>query len=58
MNKYVQKKHHRLSSLQFFVPELLNLKIEKQPPEVFCKKRCSYKVRKIIWETAVPESRF
>ena len=28
----------------------------KQPPEVFCKKRCSWKFRKIRSKTSVPES--
>ena len=32
--------------------------IQKQPPEVFCKKRCSQKFRKIHRETSVPESLF
>ena len=29
---------------------------QKQPPEVFCKKRCSWKFRKIQWEKPVLES--
>ena len=32
--------------------------IQKQPPEVFCKKRCSYKFRKIDRKTPVSESLF
>ena len=32
--------------------------IQKQPPEVFCKKRCSEKFRKIPRKTPVPESLF
>ena len=32
--------------------------IEKQPPEVFYKKRCSYKFRKIHRKTPVPEPLF
>ena len=31
---------------------------QKQPPEVFYKKRCSYKFRKIHRKTPVPESLF
>ena len=31
-------------------------KVQKQPPEVFCKKKCSYKFRKIYSKTPVPES--
>ena len=31
---------------------------QKQPPEVFCKKRCSLKFRKIHRKTPVPESLF
>ena len=31
---------------------------QKQPPEVFCKKRCSQKFRKIHRKTPVPESLF
>ena len=30
----------------------------KQPPEVFFKKRCSWKFRKILRKTPVPESPF
>ena len=33
-------------------------KNQKQPPEVFCKKRCSWKFRKIHRKTPVPESLF
>ena len=33
-------------------------KDEKQPPEVFCKNRCSYKFRKIRRKAPVPESLF
>ena len=32
--------------------------LKKQPPEVFCKKRCSHKLRKIHRKTSVPESLF
>ena len=32
--------------------------IQKQPAEVFCKKRCSQKFRKIHREAPVPESLF
>ena len=31
---------------------------QKQPPEVFCKKRCSEKFRKIHRKATVPESLF
>ena len=31
---------------------------EKQPPEVFCKRSCSYKFHKIHRKTPVPESLF
>ena len=31
---------------------------QKQPPQVFCKKRCSQKFRKIHRKTSVPESLF
>ena len=31
---------------------------QKQPPEVLCKRRCSYKFRKIPRKTPVPESLF
>ena len=31
-------------------------KVQKQPPEVLCKKKCSYKIRKIHCKTPVPES--
>ena len=31
---------------------------QQQPPEVFCKKRCLYKFRKIHRKTPVPESLF
>ena len=31
---------------------------QNQPPEVFCKKRCSQKFRKIPWNISVPESFF
>ena len=31
---------------------------QNHPPEVFCKKRCSYKFCKIHWKTPVPESPF
>ena len=34
------------------------LRIQKQSPEVFCKKRCSYKFQKIHRKTPVPESLF
>ena len=34
------------------------LKRQKQPPEVFCKKRCSEKFRKIHRKTHVPEPLF
>ena len=30
--------------------------LQKQPPEVFRDKRCSYKFYKINWKTLVPES--
>ena len=33
-----------------------HMKIEKQPPEVFCKKRCSQKFRKIHRKTLVADS--
>ena len=36
----------------------LNLDFQKQPPEVFCKKSCSYKFHKIHRKTSVPEPRF
>ena len=32
--------------------------IQKQPPELFHKKRCSKKFRKILRKTPVPESLF
>ena len=32
--------------------------LQKQPPEVFCKKRCSKKFHKIHKKTPVPESLF
>ena len=32
--------------------------VEKQPPEVFCKKRYFWKFRKILRKTSVPESLF
>ena len=31
-----------------------NESLKKQPPKVFCKKRCSYKFRKIYRKTPVP----
>ena len=31
---------------------------QKQPPEVFCKKKCSQRLRKIRRKTPVPESLF
>ena len=34
------------------------LKPQKQSPEAFCKKRCSWKFRKNHWKTTVPESLF
>ena len=37
---------------------LLNQEIEKQPPEMFFKKRCSKKFRKIHRKTPVPGSLF
>ena len=33
-----------------------NCKIQKQPPEVFCKKSCSYKFHKIHRKTPVPQA--
>ena len=33
-----------------------NTSVQKQPPEEFFKKRCSYKFRKIHKKTLVPES--
>ena len=33
---------------------IVRLHCQKQPPEVFCKKRCSYKFRKINRKTPVP----
>ena len=33
-------------------------KVQKQPPEVLCKKRCSWKFRKIPIETPVSETLF
>ena len=41
----------------FYVITHLDL-IQKQPPEVFCKKRCSQKFHKIHKKTPVPESLF
>ena len=32
--------------------------LQKQPPGVFCKKRCSYKFRNIHRKASVPESLF
>ena len=34
------------------------IKYQKQPPEVFCKKRCSYEFPKIHRKTPVPKSLF
>ena len=34
------------------------MKVEKQPPEAFCKKMCSWKFRKIHRKTPVPEAFF
>ena len=36
----------------------LNLDFQKQPPEVFCKKSCSYKFHKIHRKRPVPEPLF
>ena len=41
-----------------FIIALGKMQIQKQPPEVFCKKRCSEKFRKIHKKTPVPESLF
>ena len=41
----------------FYVITHLDL-IQKQPPEMFCKKRCSQKFHKIHKKTPVPESLF
>ena len=34
------------------------LQLQKQPPQVFCKKKCSQKFRKFGWKTPVLESLF
>ena len=44
--------HFLLGVLSFSTPD------QKQPPEMFCKKRCSQKFHKIRRETLVPESLF
>ena len=49
----VFKENSSQKNLQYKIP-----KKQKQPPEVFCKKRCSYKFYKIHRKTPVPESLF
>ena len=47
--------------LEFKLLKVLNsiwLNIQKQPPELFCRKRCSYKFCKIHRKTPVPEPLF
>ena len=39
-------------------PQKLLDKLQKQPPDVFCKKRCSQKFHKIHRKRSVPESLF
>ena len=41
-----------------FIIALEKMQIQKQPPEVFYKKSCSEKFRKIHKKTPVPESPF
>ena len=36
----------------------MSIILQKQPPEAFCKKKCSYKFRKIHTETPAPGSLF
>ena len=42
----------------FFIDEIETyaMNVQKQPPEVFCKKMCSWKFHKIHWKTLVPEA--
>ena len=41
----------------FFIDEIETyaMNVQKQPPEVFCKKMCSWKFRRIHRQTPVPE---
>ena len=55
-------KNFRSKFIDSFKSSLLTLSLQnnfqKQPPEVFCKKRCSQKFRKIHRKTPVPETLF
>ena len=44
----------------FFIDEIETyaMNVQKQPPEVFCKKMCSWKFHKIHRRTPVPEAFF
>ena len=54
---------HGINYFHFFAGKVwqmvtITISSQKQPPEVFCKKRCSYKFRKIHRKTPVPECLF
>ena len=54
MDKYIkQKKGTKRNNKK--IPKLVT-ELQKQPPEVFCKKRCSEKFGKIHRKTLVPET--
>ena len=66
LNKYLTEKSEEAKLLYVFLLKKvkkesyenfdLHVTDQKQPPEVFCKKRCSEKFRKINRKTSVPKS--